>query len=177
MSDAPQQAGPDLHAIFGMDERADAMSDPVVEVEQAVATGEDMTIDEDIALGEDVAPDNDIVIERADESEPAFEPEGEDARPAAALRDGERTGITRPSRRGSSSRFLTDVIVDMGLASRGQVDDAIESLAQRSAPHPSGPARPAARSPPTASRARSPSATASTISTSASSRSTCPPPT
>jgi type IV pilus assembly protein PilB len=36
-------------------------------------------------------------------------------------------GITRPSRRGSSSRFLTDVIVDMGLASRPQVDDAIES--------------------------------------------------
>ncbi|HTR89049.1 MAG TPA: ATPase, T2SS/T4P/T4SS family, partial [Solirubrobacteraceae bacterium] len=36
-------------------------------------------------------------------------------------------GITRPSRRGSSARFLTDVIVEMGLASRGQVDEAIES--------------------------------------------------
>jgi type IV pilus assembly protein PilB len=36
-------------------------------------------------------------------------------------------GVTLPSRRGSSSRFLTDVIVDMGLASRAQVDGAIEA--------------------------------------------------
>jgi type IV pilus assembly protein PilB len=36
-------------------------------------------------------------------------------------------GVTPPSRRGSSSRFLTDVIVDMGLASRAQVDSAIEA--------------------------------------------------
>ena len=45
----------------------------------------------------------------------------------AVAQQGEWTGITRPSRRGSSSRFLTDVIVDMGLASRGQVEEAIES--------------------------------------------------
>jgi type IV pilus assembly protein PilB len=37
------------------------------------------------------------------------------------------TGITKPSRRGSSQRFITDVIVDMGLATRRQVDDALES--------------------------------------------------
>jgi type IV pilus assembly protein PilB len=36
-------------------------------------------------------------------------------------------GVTQPSRRGSSSRFLTDVIVDMGLASRERVDQAIEA--------------------------------------------------
>jgi type IV pilus assembly protein PilB len=36
-------------------------------------------------------------------------------------------GVTPPSRRGSSSRFLTDVIVDMDLASRAQVDTAIET--------------------------------------------------
>jgi type IV pilus assembly protein PilB len=36
-------------------------------------------------------------------------------------------GVTSPSRRGSSSRFLTDVIVDMGLAPRERVDRAIES--------------------------------------------------
>jgi type IV pilus assembly protein PilB len=36
-------------------------------------------------------------------------------------------GVTEPSRRGSSSRFLTDVIVEMGLASRERVDTAIES--------------------------------------------------
>jgi type IV pilus assembly protein PilB len=38
-----------------------------------------------------------------------------------------RPGITSPSRRGSSSRFLTDVIVDMGLVGRERVDDAIAS--------------------------------------------------
>ncbi len=36
-------------------------------------------------------------------------------------------GVTSPSRRGSSGRFLTDVIVDMGLAQRERVDSAIES--------------------------------------------------
>ncbi|MCW3068153.1 MAG: hypothetical protein JWL67_778, partial [Solirubrobacterales bacterium] len=46
---------------------------------------------------------------------------------AAAPTPEDFTGVTRPSRRGSSPRFLTDVIVDMGLASRGQVDDALET--------------------------------------------------
>jgi type IV pilus assembly protein PilB len=36
-------------------------------------------------------------------------------------------GVTHPTRRGSSSRFLTDVIVEMGLASRERVDQAIEA--------------------------------------------------
>lgn len=36
-------------------------------------------------------------------------------------------GVTQPSRRGSSSRFLTDVIVEMGLAPRERVDLAIEA--------------------------------------------------
>ncbi len=36
-------------------------------------------------------------------------------------------GVTSPSRRGSSARFLTDVIVDMALAPRERVDSAIES--------------------------------------------------
>ncbi len=36
-------------------------------------------------------------------------------------------GVTSPSRRGSSARFLTDVIADMGLAPRERVDSAIES--------------------------------------------------
>jgi type IV pilus assembly protein PilB len=44
-------------------------------------------------------------------------------------RDGpeEIAGVTSPSRRGSSARFLTDVICDMGLAPRERVDSAIES--------------------------------------------------
>lgn len=36
-------------------------------------------------------------------------------------------GVTHPTRRGSSTRFLTDVIVEMGFASRERVDSAIES--------------------------------------------------
>jgi type IV pilus assembly protein PilB len=38
-----------------------------------------------------------------------------------------RNGLTKPSRRGSSTRFLTDVIVDMGLTPRTRVEEAIES--------------------------------------------------
>jgi type IV pilus assembly protein PilB len=45
----------------------------------------------------------------------------QDAAPAA------RPGLTSPSRRGSSSRFLTDVIVEMGLVPRERVDEAIAS--------------------------------------------------
>jgi type IV pilus assembly protein PilB len=107
MSDSQQQAGPDLHAIFGMDVADGAADDPVVEVERSVVT-------------EDVAEE---ALEEG--SEPALDPDVEVAQ--ASPQPGEWTGITRPSRRGSSSRFLTDVIVDMGLTSRGQVEEAIES--------------------------------------------------
>jgi type IV pilus assembly protein PilB len=107
MSDSPGQTGPDLHAIFGMDTTAGAIEDPVVEVERAVAT-EDAD-SEMFREDPEPLPDPDVEVD------------------SASPRAGEWTGITRPSRRGSSSRFLTDVIVDMGLASRGQVDEAIES--------------------------------------------------
>ena len=107
MSDIPQQAGPDLHAIFGMDTVGDAVDDPVVEVEHTVAT-------EDVA-GEAFAEVSEPALDLDVEVDPA------------SPQPGEWTGITRPSRRGSSSRFLTDVIVDMGLTSRGQVEEAIES--------------------------------------------------
>ncbi len=107
MSDSPRQMGPDLHAIFGMDTAAGAVEDPVVEVERAPA-------------GEEVAGET-----SDDGSEPSPDPAVEvDQAPG---QPGEWTGISKPSRRGSSSRFLTDVIVDMGLASRGQVEEAIES--------------------------------------------------
>jgi type IV pilus assembly protein PilB len=59
--------------------------------------------------------------------DPPSEPPGEESVPAPGGGAGEWSGITRPSRRGSSPRFLTDVIVDMGLASRGQVEDALET--------------------------------------------------
>jgi type IV pilus assembly protein PilB len=121
-----------------MDEAPEAASEPVIEVERTVATDDHIAAEEDVSFGEDVAIDDgstielDVAIEQAGDGseldrQRALEPEDrEDGPPAAPPRDGEWTGITRPSRRGSSSRFLTDVIVDMGLASRGQVDEAIE---------------------------------------------------
>ncbi len=41
--------------------------------------------------------------------------------------DGAVRGVTSPTRRGSSSRFLTDVIIEMGLVPRERVEQAIES--------------------------------------------------
>ena len=81
--------------------------EPVVEVEHSVATEEDITSE---SSGDDQSPlAPDVEVD------------------SAVSQPDEWTGISRPSRRGSSSRFLTDVIVDMGLASRGQVEEAIES--------------------------------------------------
>ena len=38
MSDAPQETGPDLHAIFGMDEIAEPPREPVIEVERTITS-------------------------------------------------------------------------------------------------------------------------------------------
>ncbi len=137
MSDAPQQTGPDLHAIFGMDEVAEEASEPVIEVERAIATDDDDAgSDDDVVFGGDAEIDDRVVVDDRIEiddaialepAEPALEAAGEGARATPSPKDGEWTGITRPSRRGSSSRFLTDVIADMGLVSSGQVQEAIES--------------------------------------------------
>jgi type IV pilus assembly protein PilB len=98
MSDAPQQTGPDLHAIFGMDSEDDRESEHTVEFDHAA----------------------EIEIENAAQDELTAEI---DAAPAAE----QWTGVTGPSRRGSSPRFLTDVIVDLGLVPREQVESAIET--------------------------------------------------
>jgi type IV pilus assembly protein PilB len=86
--------------------------------------------------GEPAGPE--VVIERTPEAPPAPPGDppaqevgapGPDERPATERHDSEGSwiGITRPSRKGASARFLTDVIVEMGFASRQQVDEAIES--------------------------------------------------
>jgi type IV pilus assembly protein PilB len=99
----PEPDGPDLHAIFGMEEDGQA-AEPVVELEKP----------EPLAL----VPVEDEPADGGGADSPAGE---------QAEQEGEWKGITRPSRRGGSSRFLTDVIVDMGLAKRGRVQEAIES--------------------------------------------------
>ncbi len=117
MSDvAPQHPGPNLHAIFGID--GEAAGDPTVEMLAA-----------DVPQVEQ-APDQEAFDLDTPTAEHAPAQQLPDEPPEQAAPDGaggEWKGITRPSRRGSSSRFLTDVIVDMSLCSRAQVDEAIAS--------------------------------------------------
>jgi type IV pilus assembly protein PilB len=54
---------------------------------------------------------------------PEHEPQARE--PEAPKAPEGRQGITSPTKRGSSSRFLTDVIVEMGLVTRERVDEAI----------------------------------------------------
>jgi type IV pilus assembly protein PilB len=151
MSDAPSPSGPDLHALFGIEGERGAGGEPVIALERADG---DLGVDAG-ALG-DERVDVERYGARDGDGEPAnglaggggaglpaiehagsFEVErggGESSsgsphqqEPAAdAGEPGEWSGITRPSRRGSSQRFLTDVIVEMGIASRGQVEEALE---------------------------------------------------
>jgi type IV pilus assembly protein PilB len=55
-------------------------------------------------------------------------PSGTEAATAPAIAtDGSPLGVTPPSRRRGSGRFLTDVIVDLGLVSRERVDEAVDA--------------------------------------------------
>jgi type IV pilus assembly protein PilB len=89
-------------------------------------------------------PQHDVSVELDRAAPDPDRPLGEDVRPEAPqpsasapttssgvsqgpTAEDQPLGVTKPSRRGSSSRFLTDVIVEMGLASRERVEQAIES--------------------------------------------------
>src|SRR5258708_7230476 len=134
MSEAPQPVEPDLHAIFGIDGEPGGARDPVISVERAGDDDEEETLPAE----ERFDPFTSAAEGRGEstvelDDPPAGEPvqDTRDASPPAPAEPGEGdagwTGITRPSRRGSSARFLTDVIVDMGLATKRQVDDAVEA--------------------------------------------------
>jgi type IV pilus assembly protein PilB len=100
------EQSPDLHAIFGIDEAlagADA-------ARPAAGNG---AIEHSVGIAAPEAP-------------PAEAPTALQEEPADSGEPGHR-GLTKPSRRGSSSRFLTDVIIDMGLVPRPRVEEAIES--------------------------------------------------
>jgi type IV pilus assembly protein PilB len=134
MSDA--STGPDLHAIFGMDGEPAEGPEPVISLERREADDDEQEQVDGLGPEVDVqiAADRGRTVEETEElhtvdlDQIVLEPEQDaDAPPPAEADPGEFTGITRPSRRGSSPRFLTDVMVDMGLASRGQVDDALET--------------------------------------------------
>jgi type IV pilus assembly protein PilB len=98
MSEASQRTGPDLHAIFGIDSNQDGESEHTVEIDHAAEIEVDSAMKADLTVEIDAAPPSE-----------------------------QWTGVTGPSRRGSSPRFLTDVIVDMGLVAREQVESAIET--------------------------------------------------
>jgi type IV pilus assembly protein PilB len=142
MSDASRGAHPDLHAIFGMDDDQAAEAGPAVEdgptvvFDRTVELDRDAEIDQTIELdrpaGDDTAVESGATVELDMEAERidddvAVGLEREPAQPAAPVEGEEQMGITRPSRRGSSARFLTDVIVDLGLVSRKRVEEAIET--------------------------------------------------
>ena len=107
MSAHASDQGPDLHEIFGMETGEHPVVVALPEHEAAGVEPEVITESAGGGGGESAAPPD-----REGGTPPNKEPEG-------------RMGITSPSRRGSSSRFLTDVIVDMGLVARERVDDAI----------------------------------------------------
>jgi len=130
MSDLPQPAGPDLHAIFGIDGEVGSGEEPLISVERGGLAeahhdaglpgvdGEHFGFESEFA--DDAAAGEQDALEQGDYYDPQQAGEAEQGPPAF-------TGITKPSQRGSSQRFLTDVIVEMGLATHKQVEDAIEA--------------------------------------------------
>jgi type IV pilus assembly protein PilB len=152
MSDLPQPVGPDLHAIFGIDSQQADGGDPVISAQRPPAG--DGTIAQRGPLERDPGLEDryedfgeadagervggGLQLDREDagfEFDSGGEPEWEERRGSAPREERAAatpppepgfSGITNPSRRGSSSRFLTDVIVDMELATKRQVDDAVE---------------------------------------------------
>ncbi|MGA2320007.1 MAG: ATPase, T2SS/T4P/T4SS family [Solirubrobacteraceae bacterium] len=144
MSDFTGQSGPDLHAMLGLDNDPGADVEPLVELLAGSPA--------DVELIAPTRAEPMVELEHGDVQEPAGQGGPEAAAPASPTEKGEWSGITMPSQRGSSPRFLTDVIVDMGLATREQVEDAIETsrssgttpervLAERGALTPDGLAR------------------------------------
>jgi type IV pilus assembly protein PilB len=145
MSEVPPHPVPDLHSIFGMNVReaeplegergvSSETSSPVVEQAGLEMTDRESPFVVDRVLAPSSVEEVEPVVELDEDSGPgslesagaAVEIEHDDARSGIVPQSGEWTGITTPSRRGSSPRFLTDVIVDMGLVSRAQVEDALE---------------------------------------------------
>jgi type IV pilus assembly protein PilB len=105
MSASHPGGGPDLHEIFGMD-RGEEEPPVVIAVPEPRAGELEDTPTEPRAGADRVVLDTE---EAPAKSAPAH------------------GGLTSPTRRGSSSRFLTDVIVEMGLVSRERVEEAISS--------------------------------------------------
>jgi type IV pilus assembly protein PilB len=129
MSDVPQQTPPDLHEIFGME---GAKADPVISIERAPGEDEEgfeaLDSEPRVELDEPAAPRAHELDLPDVEIDVELDVEPEVTAPVEVpLSPAEFSGVTKPTRKGSSQRFLTDVIVAMGLATRRQVDEALEA--------------------------------------------------
>ncbi len=120
MSDAPAER-PNLHAIFGLDGQSQTAVQP------APAQGRDAKAD--ALSGEPFAEAADHDVRLAQPQPSALGPVSPagDGAGASAPEPSGKMGVTPPTRRGSSSRFITDVIIEMGLAPRQSVEEAVES--------------------------------------------------
>jgi type IV pilus assembly protein PilB len=131
MSDPAQGITPDLHAILGLDHSTGtqgavepAAEQPAAEPYLRQAGAPEEGDEPHVVVQTGAAPPAQPV------DVPAQAPEAQGAtagEPPSGDGQSAWTGITRPSRRGSSPRFLTDVIVELGFVSREQVDDAVQS--------------------------------------------------
>jgi type IV pilus assembly protein PilB len=134
MSDAPSDA--DLHALFDMDAAASPGADSSVELErdadEQAAVEIDLT-EPKIANMRPHRGEPTIEIERSDRAEESDSPEAQGglgrsvAEPARVAEERNRTGVTRSSGPSSRSRFLTDVIVELGFVSSAQAKEAIDT--------------------------------------------------
>ncbi len=127
MSDGPESGTQDLPAIFGLSELArdgDLITRDPPPSELAGERGEKG----DEARG-DLAEDVSATVTEgalhiAAGGGPHIDAAGAQSRQAGAALS---RGVTAPTRRGGSSRFLTDVIVEMGLVPQQKVEEAIEA--------------------------------------------------
>jgi type IV pilus assembly protein PilB len=144
MSD-PQRADADLHAVFEIDGALDAGSDHLMSVDgdlgpDTLAPGEPhVEFDTGALPGAEVEldplPGADVEFETIVGGDPYIEVEAQAvAKPAEQAattptprQAADSSGITKPTRKGSSQQFLTDVIVEMGLSTQAQVEEALES--------------------------------------------------
>jgi type IV pilus assembly protein PilB len=127
MSEASQRTGPDLHAIFGIDTDQALETEHVAELDMTVELDHVVEVERAVDAEPAVELDRALEAERGEEADEADSTVEIDAREGGERETEQLTGITGPSRRGSSPRFLTDVIIDLGLVSRRQVEEAIET--------------------------------------------------
>ncbi len=122
------EQSPDLHAIFGIDE--DTAEHVAIGVDNGRGGMDNGRggMDNGLGGGGERAVS---VASSIDLAPPDIPPQDLDPGPSPAAQEeqaeSQRTGLTKPSRRGSSSRFLTDVVIEMGLVARPRVEEAIES--------------------------------------------------